>query len=115
MRFVVAGLLLLASASTALAADAKPPKGATAKLILKISPPDAEVFVDGDRKGTASKVTEVPVTPGTHEVTVKYKGDEHTREVVLKRNQNSTIEWALEESTPMADPGADDAPASADK
>ncbi len=100
-------VLALVTASPAVYAGApKAPKGATAKLLLKIAPADAEVFVDGDRKGKAGKVHELPVTPGTHEVTVKYKGDEHTREVTLKRNQSSTLEWTLEESTPMAEPGA---------
>jgi hypothetical protein len=99
-RWVV--VLMLLGAAPALAKD-KPSKALTAKLVLKISPPEAEVFVDGERKGTAGKVHEVPVAPGTHEVTVKYKGDEHTREVALKRNQSSTIEWAIEESKPMPD------------
>ena len=108
MRASLLVLALVALSSPAQAGEPKAPKGATAQLVLKISPPDDEVFVDGDRKGTAAKVHEVPVTPGTHDVTVKYKGDEHTREVTLKRNQSSTLEWAIEESKPMAEPGAAD-------
>ena len=34
----------------------------------------------------------------------------HTREVTLKRNQSSTIEWAIEESKPIPENTLDEAP-----
>jgi hypothetical protein len=100
---LVASLLtagaLLASAVPALAADKAPAAKHTA-LRLKVEPGDTEVWIDGKKKGTAEKLKEIPMDPGTHIVKLTHKGDEREDQVILKRNVVTTFEWKFEDDRP---------------
>ena len=106
---------LMMVGGTALAHSSKSEKGG-AKLVLEVGPPDTEVWIDGQKKGTADKVKEVSLSPGTHDLDFKHKGDEHTDQVSLKKGQRVTFTWKFEDDKPKASPfddGSGDSPSQA--
>lgn len=96
LSLIAAGALLLAS-GTALAKGKGGSKAADAKLILKVTPSDTEVWIDGQKKGTADKLKELNLSAGPHVVNLKHKGDEHEDQVILKKGQKTTFEWKFED------------------
>jgi hypothetical protein len=90
-------------ASGAALARGKAEKGGS-KLVLQIGPPDTEIWVDGQKKGTADKVKEISLSPGTHDLDFKHKGDEHTDQVTIKKGQRLTFTWKFEDDKPKARP-----------
>lgn len=105
LSWIAAGALLLSSGS-ALAKGKPAAKGGDAKLVLKVGPEDTEIFVDGQKKGTAEKVKEISLSPGQHILTLKHKGDEHEDQVTLKKGQKTTFEWKFEDDRPKNDDSA---------
>ena len=101
LSFICAAAMLLAS-SAALAKGRSDKSGS--KLVLKIGPPDTEIWVDGEKKGTADKVTELALSPGTHQLDLKHKGDEHIDQVVIKKGQKLSFAWKFEDDKPKASP-----------
>jgi hypothetical protein len=67
------------------------------QLVLEVKPAEAIVYVDGKKKGTAAKAITLTVTPGKHVIKVTHKGDEHQEEVVVKKGEVRTWQWAFED------------------
>lgn len=107
LKWILTAALVASTGGTALAH--KKHVKAT-KLVLKVAPPDTEIWVDGQKKGTADKVTSLELKPGTHNLDFKHKGDEHTDQVTLKKGATTTFQWKFEDDRPkndndgMADP-----------
>jgi hypothetical protein len=104
---MAAAMSMLAGGGTALAKGTKVDAGAkagTTKLLLKVGPEDTEIWVDGQKKGTAEKVKELSLTPGPHEVVLKHHGDERSDQVVLKKGATTTFEWKFEDDRPKPNP-----------
>lgn len=105
--FAAAAMLAL-SASALAQKSAKAEKGGSAKLVLKVSPPDTEIIVDKAPRGTAAKVKEIALPPGKHVVSLKHKGDEHEDQVTLKKGVATTFEWKFEDDRPKPSVPEDD-------
>jgi hypothetical protein len=99
---VAAGAVLMLTGAAQAQKAAKAEKGGSARLVLKVTPGDTEVFVDKNRKGTAEKLKEMALPPGKHIVTLKHKGDEHEDQVTLKKGVATTFEWKFEDDRPKA-------------
>lgn len=85
---------------------------APAVLTLDVQPSDTVIKVDGQRKGTAEKVTKVKLTPGRHLLRFERKGEAHEEEVRMKSGEARTFKWAFEGGAPAekAEPAATEAP-----
>jgi hypothetical protein len=99
---MAAGAVLMGMAVARAEKAPRGEKGGSARLVLKVSPGDTEVFVDKNRKGTAEKMKEIALPPGKHIVTLKHKGDEHEDQVTLKKGVATTFEWKFEDDRPKA-------------
>lgn len=100
--FVLTIAAALFASGSALAHSSKSEKGAT--LVLNVGPADTEIWIDGQKKGSAEKVKEVSLSPGTHDLDFKHKGDEHTDQVKLKKGQKVTFTWKFQDDKPTASP-----------
>lgn len=98
---VLTAIAAMAFSGSALARSSKS-GGAT--LVLTVGPADTEIWIDGQKKGTADKVKEVSLSPGTHDLDFKHKGDEHTDQVTLKKGQKVTFTWKFQDDKPKANP-----------
>lgn len=107
LSLLFAGALLLVSGTALAKGKGKGGgKAADAKLVLKVAPPDTEVWIDGQKKGTADKVKEINLSAGAHIVNLKHKGDEHEDQVILKKGVKTTFEWKFEDDRPKNDDSA---------
>ncbi|MHB8878202.1 MAG: hypothetical protein ACYC8T_31285 [Myxococcaceae bacterium] len=86
---------MVAFALVALVALSGAPK--KTQLKLEVNPDAAVVYVDGKKKGTGAKDITLTLTPGKHLLKVTHKGDEHQEQVVVKKGEVRTWQWAFED------------------
>lgn len=68
--------------------------GKPGKLLVTSTPPDAEVYLDGDRKGKTNLSLEIP--PGNHEITVAKDGFlEGRMDIRIRPNKPDTLDFNL--------------------
>ncbi len=96
------------------------PKAKT-QLVLDVTPPKAEVFVDNKDMGKASKGRAIDVTPGFHVIKLVLKGDEHEERIKFGAGDKTDYKYEFDTSTPsngnsgdVDQGGTPDAPASPD-
>jgi hypothetical protein len=103
------------SLTLCLAATALGKPKAKAQLALEVTPPTAEVFVDGHSMGKASKGRAIDVTPGYHIVKLVLKGDEHEERIKFAAGDKTSYKYEFDQSTGNTAPSNDvDQPASTD-
>jgi len=83
------------------------------KLKLDVGPPDTEIWIDGQKKGTAEKLKELSLSPGNHEIVLKHKGDERSDQISLKKGATTNFQWKFEDDRPKPPPPDDDQQAAA--
>lgn len=69
---------------------------APAQLTIELKPPEAELLVDGKKKGKAAKPFVLKLGAGKHLLRVQYKGDAHEEEIALKPGEKTTWKWEFE-------------------
>lgn len=76
-----------------------------AKVRIKVSPPEAQIFVDAKTQGKGP-AKEIKTTPGTHMVIVaSYGFASQTREISLNEGDNPGVEFTLERAgSPVSGP-----------
>jgi hypothetical protein len=110
-----ARIALVASLTLCLAATALGKPKAKSQLVLEVTPPTAEVFVDGHNMGKASKDRAIDVTPGFHVVKLVLKGDEHEERIKFAAGDKTSYKYEFDQSTSTNAPSNDvDQPASPD-
>ncbi|MBS2030897.1 MAG: PEGA domain-containing protein [Deltaproteobacteria bacterium] len=109
VSFALAAALLVPAAAQAKGAAKAADKAGGCKLKLDIGPPDTEIWIDGQKKGTAEKLKEVSLSPGNHELVLKHKGDERSDQVTLKKGATTSFQWKFEDDRPKPPPSDDDA------
>lgn len=108
------GLALSVTLCLAATALAKP-KAAKTQLVLEVTPPKAEVFVDNHDMGKASKGRAIDVTPGFHVVKLVLKGDEHEERIKFAGGEKTSYKYEFDQSSPSSgNSGEVDQPASPD-
>jgi hypothetical protein len=70
---------------------------AKTQLKIEVKPSVAVIYLDGKKLGSGDKVHMVNVKPGTHALRVVYRGDEHSEEVLVKKDQVLTWKWSFED------------------
>jgi hypothetical protein len=96
------------------------PKAKT-QLVLDVTPPKAEVFIDNKDMGKASKGRAIDVTPGFHVIKLVLKGDEHEERIKFAAGDKTNYKYEFDQSSPsngntgdVDQGGSPDAPASPD-
>jgi hypothetical protein len=83
-----------------LAATALGKPKAKTQLLLEVTPPKAEVFVDNKDMGKASKDRAIDVTPGFHVVKLVLKGDEHEERIKFAAGDKTSYKYEFDQSAP---------------
>ncbi len=75
------------------------PSGAPAptELGISVTPPSAIVYIDGARRGPASRLHSLRLSPGTHLVRVVNRKDEHQEAVTVFRGKKTHWSWDFED------------------
>jgi hypothetical protein len=67
------------------------------ELAISVKPGSAVIFVDGVRRGSASKARRIRLSPGPHLVRVVYRKDEHQESVTVARGKKTSWSWDFED------------------
>jgi hypothetical protein len=70
---------------------------ASTELAISVKPASAVIFVDGIRRGSASKTRTIRLSPGVHVVRVVNSKDEHEEPVRVTRGKKTTWSWEFED------------------
>jgi hypothetical protein len=84
---------LAVSLAMLLAATALGKPKAKTQLVLDVTPPTVEVFVDGHDKGVATKGRAIDVTPGYHVIKLTLKGDENEERIKFAAGQQTSYKY----------------------
>lgn len=90
--FIMAGCVSVKESGTKVSAPAPPP---TASVGFHSRPPDAEVYVDGEFRGTAP--LNLQLAAGAHEVVLRLKGFEPwARELIVVASNDTRVAATLQ-------------------
>jgi hypothetical protein len=88
--------LLIFISCLALASLPSSPQGPT-ELSVTVTPSSAIVYVDGVRRGVASHLHALRLTPGSHLIRVVNHKDEHQESVAVLRGKRTKWTWDFED------------------